>query len=197
MKHLISLLLLVAAACGVELRQAAYRSMGEAEDAGAFERGWLPADLPRTTDLIREAHDLDTNVRWIAVEYHPAEYAELSRGYMTPGWQFIPYDTTRERVPFPDPPVEWWPNELRPAIANTAHTDVLTRVGEDFHRCGCSSSRRSVTCSFGTALNLLPVRSPGEPAGCRPNKRFQWTPAVHAFSSCAFGARPSPLNLGR
>lgn len=126
-------MLLVFAACG-ELQEATYRSAEEAREAGAFERGWLPAQLPYSTEFIREAHHIDTNVGWIAVEYDRSEYADLGELYRGSGWEFIPYDASRLSVRFPDPPVEWWPLELRPATAATPHTDVYTRSVDGSHR---------------------------------------------------------------
>jgi hypothetical protein len=123
----ISLLLL--AACG-ELRETTYDSVVEARDDGAFQRGWLPPELPSTTRLIREAHDLDTNVGWIAIRYDSAEYGTLDGVYQSPEWEFVPYDESRRRVRFPDPPMDWWPVELRPERGETPHTDVYTRVDE-------------------------------------------------------------------
>jgi hypothetical protein len=40
-----------------------HASYAEAEAAGLFRRGWVPASIPATSTDIRELHDLDTNER--------------------------------------------------------------------------------------------------------------------------------------
>ncbi|MDH3975804.1 MAG: hypothetical protein OEV42_16140 [Deltaproteobacteria bacterium] len=38
-----------------------YKDLSEAKEAGAIQRGWIPAWLPATSYKIKETHDLDTN----------------------------------------------------------------------------------------------------------------------------------------
>lgn len=44
-----------------------YATYAEAERAGAVERGWIPAFVPRSATEIEEVHDLDTN--WQRLRY--------------------------------------------------------------------------------------------------------------------------------
>jgi hypothetical protein len=57
---LIASIALVFSGCDEEQR-AHYRTIADARNDGAIERGWLPASLPESAFDITEAHDLDTN----------------------------------------------------------------------------------------------------------------------------------------
>ena len=56
---------------------AEYATRAEADAAGAFTRGWLPAFLPASARALREVHDLDTNERWLRFDADSAELAAL------------------------------------------------------------------------------------------------------------------------
>lgn len=97
-----------AAACSdLDVVTASYRTLDEARDAGAIERGWVPEGLPEGTHELREAHDLDSNRRWGLFNFPPAqgdrlrallETDEISLAGVTCG---IPAR------------IEWWPVLLR------------------------------------------------------------------------------------
>ena len=65
---------------------ATYATRAEAEAAGAFARGWLPAFLPPSTRAIRDVHDLDTDERWLRFEADSAELATLAARLAPLAW---------------------------------------------------------------------------------------------------------------
>lgn len=88
---------------------ASYATLGEAIQAGAVERGWVPRGLPPGTREIREAHDLDSNRRWGLFDFPPEE-ADALRALLGP-------ELTVHGLRC-DPPrrIEWWPVLLRGAL---------------------------------------------------------------------------------
>ena len=60
MRRLIAILLLSLSACSEQVEEA-YPTWAEAQRAGAVERGWIPAFVPRSAREIKESHDLDSN----------------------------------------------------------------------------------------------------------------------------------------
>jgi hypothetical protein len=104
----------------------AYATLAEAEASGAVTRGWVPAGLPRSTQELREAHDLDSNRRWGLFNFSPAEGDQLVRLLVTPqdsGW----IDGLRCDIPAR---IEWWPVLLRGAISG----DELKAAGLSAYR---------------------------------------------------------------
>ena len=57
-----------------EVRVEAYPTLAAARAAGAIERGWIPTWLPGSARNLREAHDLDTNARWLHLEANPEDW---------------------------------------------------------------------------------------------------------------------------
>lgn len=53
-----------------------FEDMQEAEREGFFEKGWLPAVLPKEAGPIVEIHDLDTNARCSRSEF-PVQHAAV------------------------------------------------------------------------------------------------------------------------
>ena len=105
---------------------AAYATLAEAEAAGAVERGWLPAGLPRSVHDLREAHDLDTNRRWGLFDFAPDERPALEALLAVPedgAWM----QDLRCDIPAR---IEWWPVLLRGAI----RPDALKEAGLDAYR---------------------------------------------------------------
>lgn len=49
-----------------------YSTFVEAEQAGLFQRGWLPSYIPRSAVSIAELHDLDTNERCASFSIAPS-----------------------------------------------------------------------------------------------------------------------------
>ncbi|HEX9092926.1 MAG TPA: hypothetical protein VF902_03000, partial [Coriobacteriia bacterium] len=57
--------LLASTACrNTDVVTGTYATLAEARQAGAIERGWIPAFVPAGAHDLREAHDLDTSRRW-------------------------------------------------------------------------------------------------------------------------------------
>jgi hypothetical protein len=59
-----------------------YPDLAEAKRAGAFERGWLPPVLPRSSIRIVESNDLDSNIGDGSFDFDPADlkpYLEQAR----------------------------------------------------------------------------------------------------------------------
>jgi hypothetical protein len=83
-----------------------YRSLEEARQAGALQRGWLPSFVPPGATAIRERHDIDTNEIWGT--FHFTEGDELSlRQTLVP----VESQILEGRVITPGP-VTWWPAAL-------------------------------------------------------------------------------------
>lgn len=86
---------------------ASYRTLAEARDAGAIERGWVPEGLPEGTHELREAHDLDSNRRWGLFNFPPPRGDEL-RALLEP------HEISLAGVTCDIPArIEWWPVLLR------------------------------------------------------------------------------------
>ncbi len=60
-----------------------YATVREAREAGAIQRGWVPASLPETATVIREAHDVDTNETWGAFKF-PASDVKVLHAALVP-----------------------------------------------------------------------------------------------------------------
>jgi hypothetical protein len=148
----VSLLLLVACS---EVRETTYGSITEAQEDGAFERGWLPPELPSTTRSIREAHDLDTNVGWIAIRYDSAEYPVMSGIYRNPEWEFVRMTGADGACDSPTLPLTGGRRscalrEARRRIPTSIHAWIrqLDTVG------GSSCHLPQPICLYGTVRNL-------------------------------------------
>jgi hypothetical protein len=104
----IALMIAVAAGCSdVEVVTASYSTMAEARQAGAVDRGWLPAQLPSGAHDIREAHDLDSNRRWGLFSFTEADTEALRE-------QLEPSEASLAGVTCSIPArIEWWPVILR------------------------------------------------------------------------------------
>ena len=85
-----------------------YATRAEAEAAGAFARGWLPALLPRSAHTLREVHDLDTNARWLRFRADSLELATLA-ARLAP---ITPAEATRDAARRPRTAGADWPSEL-------------------------------------------------------------------------------------
>ena len=72
----IASLLLSLVACSDE-KEASYATFGEAERAGAIERGWLPPFVPHSARQISERHDLDTNAQELTFVLPAAEVGAM------------------------------------------------------------------------------------------------------------------------
>lgn len=75
---------LVAAAVGVleltteaEWRRSEYADLTSARAAGAVERGWIPAWVPEDARTIKEVHNLDSGMRWMAFMLEPGAIETL------------------------------------------------------------------------------------------------------------------------
>jgi len=98
----------------VEIPVAEYDNLAEAQVDGALERGWLPAFLPPHTSAIREAHNVDTNARWLAFTA-PVRELRILVSHLDP---ITLQDARRTALPRPARAGRDWPPELEePAIA--------------------------------------------------------------------------------
>jgi hypothetical protein len=97
------ILLLFHAGCG-ETPESFYRSFSDAERAGAVDRGWIPASLPRGIRNIHELHKTDTGETWCAFEFG-SEDTDALRKILTP----VQKSTARQ---IRDPRRGWWSKAL-------------------------------------------------------------------------------------
>ena len=99
---------LAVSACGdLDVVTASYRTLAEAREAGAIQRGWIPEGLPEGAYELREAHDLDTNRRWGLFNF-PRQEAGTLQAILQEG------ETNLDGVTCSIPPrIEWWPVLLR------------------------------------------------------------------------------------
>jgi hypothetical protein len=65
----------------IELPVETYATFVEAETAGAIERGWVPAVLPRSATGIRAVQNLDTNARWLAFRAPPEDLRSMVHAF--------------------------------------------------------------------------------------------------------------------
>jgi hypothetical protein len=93
----------------VELPVSEYDDLADAQADGALERGWLPAFLPPNTRNIREAHNVDTNARWLEFSAPVRELRILAAHLET-----IPVERARRSAnPRPTRAGRDWPPELQ------------------------------------------------------------------------------------
>ncbi|NEO83972.1 MAG: hypothetical protein F6J87_06895 [Spirulina sp. SIO3F2] len=92
---------LLLTACG-ETKDAAYSDWVAAQEDGAIERGWIPNWLPRSSQNLKEAHDLDSNASILALTFSEDE-----------NWQ-VPdsCEPAQEELPAPGLKRVWWPSRL-------------------------------------------------------------------------------------
>jgi hypothetical protein len=87
----------------------AYATKGEAERAGAVERGWVPRGLPASTRELREAHSIDTGQVWGLFSFAP-EDGDALRALIDAE---ISASGLRPEIPAR---IEWWPVLLRSTL---------------------------------------------------------------------------------
>ena len=103
----------------VQIPVAEYDNLAEAQADGAMERGWLPAFLPPHTTAIHEAHNVDTNARWLEFTAPVRELRILATHLDQISWQ----DARRTALPRPARAGSGWPPELDdPMIATPRST---------------------------------------------------------------------------
>jgi hypothetical protein len=103
---LVSLLLAGAGCRNIDVLTETYATLGEAQAAGAVDKGWLPRGLPPATRELRVAHDLKSSRRWGLFNFPPAE-AEAVRSLITSEIAFDGLTCNPPRR------IEWWPVLLR------------------------------------------------------------------------------------
>lgn len=97
----------LAACMGATVHTATYATMGEAREAGAVERGWVPDALPGNAYELRAAYDVDGDRRWGLFNFRPADEPEL-RAILQPG------EVSVAGIEMDIPGrIEWWPVQLR------------------------------------------------------------------------------------
>lgn len=93
---------------------ASYASLAEARQAGAIQRGWLPALLPESSRNITETHNIDTNQTWCMFEFAPEDAERLQE-------RVTALDDAAVRGVYVRPPgVAWWPGELEGTLSPSA-----------------------------------------------------------------------------
>ena len=99
--------LFVFAACGRAVETANFATLAEARQAGAVERGWVPAVLPEGAFELRAAYATRGAERWGLFNFRPAD-GDALRAIIEP--QAISLAGTVIDIP---PRIEWWPVQLR------------------------------------------------------------------------------------
>lgn len=108
-RALLVLLVVFAGCSDLNLEVGVYATLQEATEAGAVERGWIPAGLPPGTTEIREGHKLDSVAHWGTFTFPTAE-ADVLRGLIDPAEIHEGLDC------HPPGRLEWWPRVLRTPI---------------------------------------------------------------------------------
>jgi len=108
-KFLCPCLLILVVSCGRSLddMDVAYADRKEAEEDGAFTRGWIPEFIPNSSKSIHEMHNLDTNAGGFSFEFGRGDdgtmLAQLSPIKINEV-KFLPMPATKQR--------SWWPGTL-------------------------------------------------------------------------------------
>jgi hypothetical protein len=94
--------------CSGDRRESFYPFLADADKDGAITRGWIPDDLlPRSSQAIREVHELSPSREWCSFEFLPAEWQK-------PKNDFKSVDSLPPSLMHvPSPGVSWWPAVLR------------------------------------------------------------------------------------
>ncbi len=99
---------LAPAACrNARVVTATYATLDEARQAGAIDRGWIPALVPAGAHDLREAHDPGTSRRWGLFDFRQADDAALRAAI---GQEPISLDGRTCDIARR---IEWWPVMLR------------------------------------------------------------------------------------
>jgi hypothetical protein len=69
-----------------EIKTESYANYAEAEAAGLFDRGWVPAFVPRSAGAIAVTYDIDTNNRCSRVDLNPADAPGLQAALEESGY---------------------------------------------------------------------------------------------------------------
>lgn len=72
-------LLLSLVACNEQMEET-YTTYADAQDAGAIERGWIPAFVPASARDITDSHDLDTNRQTLQFTIPPSHVGPMVAG---------------------------------------------------------------------------------------------------------------------
>ena len=102
----LSLLALIACSSGA-VHTATFATLDEAHASGAFDKGWMPAELPQAAYELRAAYALDGPGRWGLFNFDPGD-ADRLRAILQP--EEVPLAGTVMDVPGR---IEWWPVILR------------------------------------------------------------------------------------
>lgn len=149
-----AVILLMTGACS-ERHLSTYADRIEAERAGAFARGWLPAFLPASSTLITEIHDIDSNERWGRFSFRQDDLDWIARVLRPLGLADLSALTVR--VPGK---LSAWPRELSgPLEPSRIQKANLTLYSYPFATPGTSMDRlhvaidlRGPTCYFWSQL---------------------------------------------
>jgi len=112
----------VGACRDVDVDTESYATLGEAREAGAIDRGWMPSLLPEGAVDIRVAYDQGSDRRWGLFSFSEAAAAALKAVLQTEeaslGGQTL------------DVPgrIEWWPVQLRGTLDESRIRDTGLRA---------------------------------------------------------------------
>ena len=84
-----------------EVRTEEYPTLAAAHADGALERGWIPPWIPDSARNLREAHDLDTNRRWLSLEVAPEEWWGVLEAHLPHRMRPVPRDSVVAYVTTP------------------------------------------------------------------------------------------------
>jgi hypothetical protein len=89
--------------CG-DHHESFYRSLADADKAGAITHGWMPDDLlPPGSRAIHEVHEISPSTEWCAFEFSPTDSQGLRKNLKSVN--ALPLSVRH----VPSPGVSWWP----------------------------------------------------------------------------------------
>lgn len=109
-----------------------YRTRADAERAGSFARGWLPADIPADATDIVESHNLDSNQMWVRFKLSATTPERLLQRCVVDSEVPLPPARQTRRT------AKWWPKAL------TAGEGALPLASGRAYRCSDLGRDRSV-----------------------------------------------------
>lgn len=93
-------------ACGNNLRESSYRTLADARNDGAIDRGWLPDYLRQSSREIHEIHRIEHPKTWCSFKFLANDSESLRRTLKS-------LDKSQlAGMRIEDPSVSWWPAEF-------------------------------------------------------------------------------------
>lgn len=145
MKYVLSVVALsLLGGCAVEVLDARYATLRDAEKDGAIARGWIPAWLPRSASNIDESHDLDTNVSVLRAAFESGE-----------SWDAPSSCSVIRAEDAKDPAIHraWWPADVPYGDSGTSRSAPPRHA---YFRCNQGASYLAVDRGQGELLYWRP-----------------------------------------